>query len=272
MDDLYPAVTPKHEAGNPTAFTNEVQTAAEHLLAVVDGKSKEVFGGNYSQVKEVLGKIHESGYFDQSATPYEAEPEVALVETPGNHEMVPPQRELPPIEMIPFETIAPMPILAQPPVEQVPIEQQLTPEQQLYFQQQQQQQQQMQTPKPITEMLGAGSFVFLQESEIDTPPEQIPSQTFTNQSFVGGPPPPIPLPTLFQNVPTNVVPQQPMPVIGNNGIDEGLEEERKGSAPNGNGRPPRSNQSYYQNQNNGYSNRPRQNRSNGPRPSNRHNN
>jgi caprin-1 len=66
LDDLYPAVTPKHEAGNPTAFTNEVQAAAEHLLAVVDGKPKEVFGGTYNQVKEVLGKIHESGYFDQA--------------------------------------------------------------------------------------------------------------------------------------------------------------------------------------------------------------
>lgn len=59
-------MTPKHEAGNPVAFTNEVQAAAEHLLAVVDGKQKEVFGGSYSQIKEVLGKIHESGYFDQA--------------------------------------------------------------------------------------------------------------------------------------------------------------------------------------------------------------
>lgn len=59
-------MTPKHESGNPTAFTNEVQAAAEHLLAVVDGKPKEVFGGTYSQIKEILGKIHESGYFDQA--------------------------------------------------------------------------------------------------------------------------------------------------------------------------------------------------------------
>lgn len=47
-------------------FVNEVQTAAEHLLAVVDGKPKEVYGGTYSQIKEILGKIHESGYFDQA--------------------------------------------------------------------------------------------------------------------------------------------------------------------------------------------------------------
>lgn len=65
LDDLYPAVTPKHELGNPTAFTNQVQAAAEHLLAVVDGKQKDVFGGSYSQIKEVIGKIHESGYLDQ---------------------------------------------------------------------------------------------------------------------------------------------------------------------------------------------------------------
>lgn len=66
LDDLYAAVTPKHEAGDPNAFTNHVQSAAEHLLAVLDGKPKEVFAGSYSQIKEVIGKIHESGYFDQT--------------------------------------------------------------------------------------------------------------------------------------------------------------------------------------------------------------
>lgn len=66
LDELYPAVTPKHEAGDPNAFTNHVQAAAEHLLAVVDGKPKESFSGTYSQIKEVIGKIHESGYLDQT--------------------------------------------------------------------------------------------------------------------------------------------------------------------------------------------------------------
>lgn len=66
LDEVYPTVTPKHESGNPTAFANEVQAAAENLLAIVDGKPKEVFSGTYSQVKEILGKIHESGYFDQA--------------------------------------------------------------------------------------------------------------------------------------------------------------------------------------------------------------
>ncbi|KAJ3658431.1 hypothetical protein Zmor_010168 [Zophobas morio] len=272
LDDLYPAVTPKHEAGNPTAFTNEVQAAAEHLLAVVDGKPKEVFGGTYSQVKEILGKIHESGYFDQvqvmeSFTEGE-QPEVPPAEAAVSHEPIAPQeppQQLPPMEMLSIDALPP-PMMPQPPTEQPPLEQPLNPEQQLFYQQQQQQQ----PPRPITEMLGTGSFFFLQESEIDTPPEQIPSQTFTNQSFVSAPPPPIPLPPLFQNIPTNLPPQPPIPpVSGNNGIEE-HKEEHKGQGSAGGNRPPRpNNQSYYQN-NNGYSNRPRQSR-NGPRPGNRHN-
>ncbi|RZB77496.1 caprin -like [Asbolus verrucosus] len=275
LDDLYPAVTPKHEAGNPTAFTNEVQAAAEHLLAVVDGKPKEVFGGTYSQVKEVLGKIHESGYFDQAPVfenfAESEQPEAPPAETSVNHDPIAqqePSQQLPPMEMLSIETLPP-PMLQQPLADQPPMEQPLTPEQQMFYQQQQQQQPpQQQPPRPITEMLGTGSFFFLQESEIDTPPEQIPSQTFTNQSFVSAPPPPIPLPPLFQNVPATL-PPQPIPVSGNNGIEETHKEEvLKPQNSTGGSRPPRpNNQSYYQN-NNGYNNRPRQNR-NGPRP--RHN-
>lgn len=166
-------------------------------------------------------------------------------------------QQLPQMEMLSIESIPPQ--MIQPPSEQPPMEQPLTQEQQIYFQQQQQQ-----PPRPITEMLGTGSFFFLQESEIDTPPEQIPSQTFTNQSFVTAPPPPIPLPPLSQ-----YLPPQPIPVTGNNGIEEAHKEEVHKQQNTGGNRPPRpNNQSYYQN-NNGYSNRPRQNR-NGPKPGNRH--
>lgn len=58
-------VTPKHEPGNAGIFCEQVQSAAEFLTAVVDGKQKEVFGSTYAQIKDVIGKIHESGYFDQ---------------------------------------------------------------------------------------------------------------------------------------------------------------------------------------------------------------
>lgn len=230
LDDLYPAVTPKHEAGNPTAFTNEVQAAAEHLLAVVDGKPKEVFGGTYSQIKEVLGKIHESGYFDQTQEP-------ALTEENVELEVVEPLDQSDPLMEVTQElplagsksltieatnhpalhgattTRAPATVPAEPPTAPVPPQvspvqvarvldapatvPHQTPPQEIFYQAQPPQ---PQPPRPITEMLGSGSFFFLQESEIDTP-EQISTQTFTNQSFVVQPPPPIPMPPHFQPQP-----------------------------------------------------------------------
>lgn len=306
LDDLYPAVTPKHEAGNPTAFTNEVQAAAEHLLSTVDGKPKEVFGGTYSQIKEILGKIHESGYFDQAQV-FESyidgeivvETEVVPVDAAINHEL-PPSQDQQPLHTVPIIeslTIEPRPPAVhpqQPPIDpQPPIEPTLPPEQ-IYYPQvppqpqpqalpQSQPQPQPQPPRPITEMLGTGSFFFLQESEIDQPPEQIPSQTFTNQNYSTHLGQPVPLPTHFAPMPNNLPPtnHQVPPPIGNNGIDEKLvqpdeQNPLKDVSPSVNRGTPRpvNNQSYYQN-NNGYNNRPRhqnQTRNSGPRPTNnRHN-
>nr|CAI5845336.1 unnamed protein product [Callosobruchus analis] len=227
LDDFYPAVTPKHEAGNPTTFTNEVQSAAEHLLAAVDGKPKDVFGGTYSQIKEILGKIHESGYFDQAQVFESYNDEAAAVEAEvvmvaetnvasdvtmvaggvvpplSNHQQPPPVGDMPVIESLTIEARA----AVQPPPTQVPLEvvqastpaaplppqQQVMPpqapvaaaatvvpppEQQIYYQPTAPSAvpppQPQQTPRPITEMLGTGSFFFLQESEIDPIPEQIP--------------------------------------------------------------------------------------------------
>lgn len=179
-------MTPKHEAGNPTAFTNEVQTAAEHLLAVVDGKQKEAFGGTYSQIKEILGKIHESGYFDQAQI-FEGYVETATVVVEGteqqqivteqviNHEIIqePPQPQVlstgqaTVLENFPNDvrnsTIHP----SEQPLPAVDVsaglvqpQQTLPNEQAVYFQQ---------PPvvppqplRPLTEMLGTGSFFFLQ--------------------------------------------------------------------------------------------------------------
>ncbi|KAJ8922765.1 hypothetical protein NQ315_007800 [Exocentrus adspersus] len=306
LDDLYPAVTPKHEAGNPTAFTNEVQAAAEHLLSTVEGKPKEVFGGSYSQIKEILGKIHESGYFDQAQV-YEnyvegeivVETEVVPVEVAVNHELPPPQDQQPSYSAPVIETIAieprPPAILPQPALEtQPPIVDPTLPAEQIYYPQVPPQVQpqpqpvpaglaQAQPPRPITEMLGTGSFFFLQESEIDQPLEQIPSQTFTNQNFSPHMGQPVPLPpTHFAPIPNSLPPtnHQVLQPVGNNGIDESLVQDEqiplKDVSPPVNRGPPRqgNNQSYYQN--NGYNtnNRPRQQnqtRNNASRPaSNRH--
>ncbi|VEN37834.1 unnamed protein product [Callosobruchus maculatus] len=345
LDDFYPAVTPKHEAGNPTTFTNEVQSAAEHLLAAVDGKPKDVFGGTYSQIKEILGKIHESGYFDQAqvfesyneeAAAVESEivmvaetnasSEVAMVASGAvpplsNHQQPPQVGDIPVIESLTIEARA----AVQPPPTQVPLEvvqastpaaalppqQQAVPpqapvaaaatvvpppEQQIYYQPTAPSAvppPQQQTPRPITEMLGTGSFFFLQESEIDPIPEQIPSQTFTNQNFSGGPPPPAghqpapagALPPHFaasipQQPPmggaapvANHQPMQPVQAIGNNGlVDDGPMGQPKDQQQQQQQHlvakeamqagPPRTAQPYYQD--NGYSRQQQQQRGQHP--------
>ncbi|CAG9761894.1 unnamed protein product [Ceutorhynchus assimilis] len=279
LDDLYPAVTPKHESGNPTTFTNEVQAAAEHLLAVVDGKPKDVFGGTYSQVKEILGKIHESGYFDQAQeSPIEEESVEVPVEPPvldlaeplvevsseislagpietitieaSNHPAIinrAPQQA--PISVVQALQMSPVPhVLDSVPPHHQP------PPQEIFFQPQ------PQPPRPITEMLGTGNFFFLQESEIDTP-EQISTQTFTNQTFM---PPPIPLPSHFQplphtspvnhQMPPNGAVQQQVPVqdeaLSKPQLVDDLEKHSLGRAQNRG--PSLQPTSFY---NNGYTNR-----------------
>ena len=85
----------------------------------------------------------------------ESLPEIVLSEV-LNHEPIPaPPEPMPPIETL---TINPTPAvqsvpLMPPVVQTATVEQQLPPEQQLYYQQQ---------PRPITEVLGTGSFFFLQ--------------------------------------------------------------------------------------------------------------
>lgn len=208
---------------------------------------------------------------ETEATP--AQPTLAPPQEPlMNLEVLPAQAQkpMPALETLTIEPMAPMaPIVDVPPT----IKPQLPPET-IYFQQPLPQPQplqppQVQPPRPISEVIGGGSFFFLQESELDTPPEQIPSQTFTNQNYVAGPPPPIPLPPHFQQY-SGGPNQAPLPGNGMvmedninvNQNEDSLKQQR-------NDRPPRpNNQPFYAN-NNGY-NKPRQNR-NGPRPSNRPN-
>ncbi|KAK7862622.1 hypothetical protein R5R35_005658 [Gryllus longicercus] len=67
LDDIYVEVFPKrgNEEGLPP-FADQVQTSAEHLLSIVDGKPKDVVGTTYSKLKELVQSIHGCGYFDQN--------------------------------------------------------------------------------------------------------------------------------------------------------------------------------------------------------------
>lgn len=66
LDSLYNEVMIKHqrEEGDLT-FVQQAQKVAEHYVAIVDGKQREVFGTTYNKLKEIIAKIHQCGYFDQ---------------------------------------------------------------------------------------------------------------------------------------------------------------------------------------------------------------
>lgn len=66
LDDLYSEVSPKHggEDGVPP-FEEQVHHSAEHLLSIVEGKSKEIVGTTCAKLKELCATISNCGYFDR---------------------------------------------------------------------------------------------------------------------------------------------------------------------------------------------------------------
>lgn len=66
LDSFYNEVLVKHqrEEGDLT-FLQQAQKGAEHYVAIVDGKQREVVGTTYNKLKEIFAKISQCGYFDQ---------------------------------------------------------------------------------------------------------------------------------------------------------------------------------------------------------------
>lgn len=174
-------------------------TAAKHLLAIIDGDSKDVFGTTYAHIKEVVSNVHENGYFDHPKEPVVEETEEP--DLPPREETIEDAEHMAPPLAAPIVAVNPPPPAPQavptpafsilppraPPVTLQQVEH-------AYFAQQYGHQQQQQH-QPVPEVFGPQSFIFIQDSELDsadisqqpTPrpasPAAIPSQTFTNQSF-----------------------------------------------------------------------------------------
>lgn len=66
LGNLHDEVTMKlqREEGDAT-FVQQAQKIAEHYVAIVDGKQREIVGTTYNKLKEIISKINQSGYFDQ---------------------------------------------------------------------------------------------------------------------------------------------------------------------------------------------------------------
>ncbi|XP_011708095.1 PREDICTED: caprin homolog [Wasmannia auropunctata] len=115
LDSLYNEMMIKHqrEEGDLT-FAQQAQKVAEHYVAIVDGKQREVIGTTYNKLKEIITKINQCGYFDQvhecsEATPMEEITEtVAEVKVTNAQEQVNEEysngndRHIPPESMIPI--------------------------------------------------------------------------------------------------------------------------------------------------------------------------
>lgn len=128
IDDLYVELLAKrqHEEGEPT-FLQQVQKAAEHYVAIIDGKQRECVGTTYNKLKELLASINQSGYFDQvhSVEPAVEEVTETIVETQITDASVPEQvneelnsndRHIPPESIIPIPSfpvqVAPLPVVS----------------------------------------------------------------------------------------------------------------------------------------------------------------
>ncbi|XP_012284620.1 caprin homolog [Orussus abietinus] len=115
LDDLYVEVTLKRERaeGEPTSL-QQAQKIAEHFVAIVDGKPREIVGTTYNKIKEIIVSINQCGYFDQVhevevqiEEMVEAVAETQLLEAPAqepiNEEYNSGERHIPPPEaMIPI--------------------------------------------------------------------------------------------------------------------------------------------------------------------------
>jgi len=82
LDSLYNEIMMKNQREeSDLMFGQQTQKVAEHYVAIVDGKQREVVGTTYNKLKEIFVKINQSGYFDQVHESSESAPveEVCVV-------------------------------------------------------------------------------------------------------------------------------------------------------------------------------------------------
>ncbi|XP_023218822.1 caprin-1-like isoform X1 [Centruroides sculpturatus] len=64
LDEFYKLISPdRNSEEEETSFEEQLLAAAEHLTSLLDGKNKEVLNTTYKNLKELLIKINECGYF-----------------------------------------------------------------------------------------------------------------------------------------------------------------------------------------------------------------
>lgn len=193
LDDIYNELTPKRDCDDvELTFQQQLQKSAEHFVAIIDGKQRDIVGTTYAKIRTIIQSINQSEYFDKKIV---EETEAVVVETipnetaevvndvqdkvyleqqTGEVNNIPTQETMIPNTTFHSVQVAPVvPVAATIPVIQ---QQQQQPPQQpqnanpieVNYYLNQQQQQQPQPPRINDVIGGTPNFFFLQESEIDS--------------------------------------------------------------------------------------------------------
>ncbi|XP_076350985.1 caprin-1-like isoform X3 [Tachypleus tridentatus] len=68
IDELYKLLSPERGSEEEVIpFEEQLNTCSEHMLCLIEGKNKEILGTTYKNLKDLLLRISESGYFDHTA-------------------------------------------------------------------------------------------------------------------------------------------------------------------------------------------------------------
>ncbi|KAK3593903.1 hypothetical protein CHS0354_011507, partial [Potamilus streckersoni] len=62
LDELYKLINPTKDG--PRGYNESLNSAAEHIVNLLDAREKEVTGTTYKELKELLDQISGCGYFD----------------------------------------------------------------------------------------------------------------------------------------------------------------------------------------------------------------
>ena len=138
LDELYKLISPTREG--ETSYADQLNAASEHLTFFLDSKDKEVIGTTYKDLREMVCKVHECGYFDRVAAAAEEEEEAEAVEEEGAAAAAPAEEEpvvedaeaaelQPEIEFGSPEAVAPVLETSEIPPELAPQQQELEPQQ-----------------------------------------------------------------------------------------------------------------------------------------------
>ena len=108
LDTIYECVDPAQGDNEKIKLSERAKAASKHLVALVDGKKSSVVEGgvSYKDIRAVLEKIRESGYFDKVAATEEVTPaKVPAVEEQKPEEAIvaeesPEQQEQPPQQVL----------------------------------------------------------------------------------------------------------------------------------------------------------------------------